>query len=64
MHTVGTLVTSSLAALLVITQNLEINGNNGNINEILYLAQSVLDPTAIYLGGVNQKRGNNRGENV
>ena len=28
------------------------------------LAQSVLDPTAIYLGGVNQKRGNNRGENV
>ena len=28
------------------------------------MAQSVLDPTAIYLGGVNQKRGNNRGENV
>ena len=30
----------------------------------MHWAQSVLDPTAIYLGGVNQKRGNNRGENV
>ena len=46
--------------LVVVTVSLQ----STFMNLTLYKAQSVLDPTAIYLGGVNQKRGNNRGENV
>ena len=49
-------------------QDLQVCFADNNIYctvDIIYLlAQSVLDPTAKYLGGVNQKRGNNRGENV